>query len=371
LQTQYLRRPSSVSQSSTPGQPLTLLPETEERFNMVLTQPLYTGGRATAAYRIAKRGVEGERQDLISTREQLLFDVGQGYYTALKARKNIEIEEAEVTRLEAHRRDSEKRFQVGEVTKTVLLRAEAELSGARANLIRAKNDFGIAKEQLRLLTKRSADFDLEEPQPLDIPPEGEAGLVRLAIERRPDLARGRVNLEIAQQGVRSSRGAFLPSLSLQGQYNWTHQSPETSFLIENDRSALVRLDFPIFEGGTRIAELSQARSRVREAEFNIALLSDQITLQLRTDLSNLASIASVIENLRDRLAFARDNFNMVSRQFAVGLATNIDVLDANATLNDAERQLANAGYDREIAILRIYLDAGVFAEKTLGDSTND
>jgi outer membrane protein len=360
LQAQYLRRPETLFGSSNT---FILRPKEEEQFSAVLTQPLFTGGRALAAYRIAKRGVEGSRHDLNNVQEQLLFGVAQAYYTALKARKNVAIDEAEVTRLEAHRRDAEKRFQVGEVTKTVVLRAEAELSGARANLIKAKNDVETAKNQLSLLTKVPLGFDLEEPALLDAPAGEEAELIRQAMENRPDLARERINIEIARQGVKSARGTFLPSLNLQGRYDWIDQSPSGSFLVRRDRSALLVLNFPLFEGGTRIAELSQARSKVSEAELNRSLLENQISLQVRNDLLTLASITSALQNLRDEVAFARDNFAMVSRQFAVGLATNIDVLDANATLNTAELQLANTMYDRELVILQVYRDIGIFTKK--------
>lgn len=358
----YLRRPKTLFGSSNT---FVLRPEEEIEFSVVLSQPLFTGWKNLGNYRAAKRGREVSRQLFETAKDDLLFDVAQAYYVALIAQKNVVIEEEEVKRLEAHRRDADKRLQVGEVTKTVLLRAEAELSGAKASLIQAKNDFENAKHQLSILTGVPLDFALQDPPLLDHPRQTEEALLQEAMRRRPDLIGRRLDEEISRDQVTVARGSFWPSLTLEGRFNWIDNDPAGSFLIRRDRMALLRLDFPLFEGGIRRAELSQARSRVRESGFNLSLLLDEISLQIRKDILDLAAFTAVLENLKDRVAFARENFTMVSRQFAVGLATNIDLLDANATLNDAERQHVNAVYNRELAILRLNRDRGGFADRIL------
>jgi outer membrane protein TolC len=54
---------------------------------------------------------------------------------------------------------------------------------------------------------------------------------------------------------------------------------------------------------------------------------------------------------------------MVSKQFTFGLATNLDVLDANQTLIEAERDVIGATYDRHLAILELQRSAGRFLKE--------
>lgn len=351
----YLRRPDALS--SRFG---VLRPESEEQFNLTLEQPLYSGGRATATYHIAQTGTEGRRLDLRLTRENLLFNVARAYYEALKARKNAAIEEGEVKRLEAHRNAAEKRAQVGEATKTILLRAEAELSSAQARLIRAKNNVSAALDQLALLAKLEEPFDLVDPPLISLVEKSEKEWIETARENRVDLQRRSLQIDMTRQGIDFVKGAFYPTLSLEGRYSWVDQNPKSSFLVQNDRTAMVKLSFPIFEGGLRRAEISQAKSRFRQSEIDKALLSDQIDVEVRRAVLDLSALTSELHYLKDQVAFARDNFSLVSRQFAVGLATHIDVLDANATLLDAERRLSNTFYDREVTTLALGKTAGVF-----------
>lgn len=353
----YLRRPEARQ-----GPFGVLLPESEKQFHLVIEQPLYTGGRASAAYRSAQWGAKGGKLDLNLTTENLLFDVARAYYEALKAQRTVEIEENEVKRLEAHLRDAEKRFRVGEAIKTVVLRAEAELADARARLIRARNEQETTKDQLALLARIDGPFSVAEPPSLTLSEKSEGEWINTAHDRRSDLAIQSTNIDISKEQITIAEGNFYPSLSLQGRYSWIDQNPETSFLTTNDRSAIISLRFPIFEGRLRVAERAQARSRHRQQVLQKKFLSDQISVEVRRSLLNLTALTSQIDVLNAQVAFARENFALISRQFAVGLATNIDVLDANATLISAERQLTNTTYDREVAILQVEKAVGVFLD---------
>jgi len=358
----YTRRPDSIE---SPSSGTVIRPQRDEKFQLTLDQPLYTGGRATSAFKIADLGIRGSRALLGSTNDDLLFQVASSFYNALKTKKNVEIEETEVKRLEEHRRDSEARYRVGAVTRDVLLRSEAELSGAKARLIRARNDLQVAKDQLALLTKLSGDFDLDEPPAPFLPTQSDQEQLDTALKVRFDLIKKRLDQETALEGVRFAKGNFLPFLTFEAQYIQDDQFPTSSiFTVNHDKLAMLKLTFPLFEGGLRVAELRQAQSKARQATLDHALSREQVRLEIRQANLNLQALNSVLENLKDQLAFAKENYTMVSKQFQFGLATNIDVLDANNTLLDSERQLFNTTYDRDLAVLQLQKAMGVFLQHT-------
>ena len=351
----YLRRPKALRKSG-----FLLRSESETRFNFTVAQSLYSGGRATAAYRSEKLGIRGRRLDLSLEEENLLFAVARAYYNALKAANNVTIEQKEVERLAAHRKNAQKRLQVGDVAKTVLLRAEAELSDARAKLIRAKNDEVAAKDRLALLAKLPRRFRLAEPPGMTLAERSEADWIDTALKHRKELRRKGVAVDQAAEGIARARGNFLPLLSLEFQYSWVDQEPTGSFLIQNDTTASLKLTVPIFEGMLRTAELARARSRLRETVLVKRRTVDEITLAVRQALLDLSTLTGELQHLEDRVRFAQEAFTLASRQFAVGLGTHIDVLDASAGLLDAERRLSNTRYDRTVALLALQKAAGVF-----------
>lgn len=354
----YSRRPSPIVSSVG-----VIRPQGDEEFQLTLDQPLYTGGQATSAYRIAGLGIQGSREVLGSTKEDLLFQVASTFYNTLKAKKNVKIDEDDVKRLEEHRRNAEARYRVGEVTKDVLLRAEAELSAAKASLIRAGNDLQVAKDQLALLTKLSSDFDVDEPTAPVVPPQSSQEQLDTAYKLRHDLIKKRLDEQIALENVRLTRGSFYPFLLFEAKYVQEDQSPFSPlFTVTHDELAMLKLTFPLFEGGLTIAELREAQSKARQAELDHVLLREQIRVDIRRANLDLQALNSVLENLKDQLAFSEENYVMVSKRFQFGLATNLDVLDANNSLIDAQRQLANNTYDRDLAVLSLQKGMGVFLQ---------
>jgi outer membrane protein len=74
----------------------------------------------------------------------MLF-VTNAYYDVLKAGRFVEISQANIVRLIKYRDAASTRLKIGEVTKTAVLRAEAELSGAQSDLVKSENLFSSTK----------------------------------------------------------------------------------------------------------------------------------------------------------------------------------------------------------------------------------
>ena len=68
---------------------------------------------------------------------------------------------------------------------------------------------------------------------------------------------------------------------------------------------------------------------------------------------DLVTQKGILKYLEDQVVYARDNYNAVSKQFEFGLAQSLDVMDANTLLVTAERNLAEAVYDYQLAILKM------------------
>ena len=356
----YTRRPEAILSSSTGN---VIRAEEEKNFELRIRQPLYSGGRAMATYKSAKDSIRVSMEDLKITQEELLFNVATAYYNVLKAQKNLSLTQVEVERLEKHRKASESRFNVGEGTKTIVLRTQAELSGAKADLARAEAGLKTARDQLILLAKLPGDFVVSDPPAPFLPPGDEQALIQLAHQRRPDLTASSIREAIALNAIGFAKAGFLPTLSLEGTYSRQDQEPANPFFfVKRNKQATLTLTLPLFEGGLRLAEFREARSKARQAGLERSLLEDRIEVEVKTALRDLMTVDSILQNFKDQVAFAQENFTLVEKQFAFGLATNIDVLDANSLLHQAQQQLSNTQYDQELAVLKLQKTVGTFLD---------
>jgi outer membrane protein len=323
-------------------------------------QPLYSGGKNRAGQQIAQRQLEAAGKDVRLSREALLLRVANVFYAVLRAQKNVEIQTRNVERLKEHRRLAELRYKVGEVTESILLRAEAELAGAKAELVSRDRDVAVAKRELALLSGLPGDVEIVEPAVPEVPEESMQQWLEAAKTNRDEVERSRLDERIAEERVSFARGNFKPSLALEGTYYRRNQDPMPDFFIESSWLVAATIDFPLFEGGLRKAELRQAKSRLEQSRLQTARLSKDIDLEVTRAGLGLEAVSRALESRQDQLRFSKKNYEMVSKQFTFGLATNLDVLDANQTLIEAERDVTAATYDQHLAILEVQRSVGRF-----------
>ncbi len=341
-------------------------PNDSSSFELRLTQPIYSGGRDWSARRQAKMTVEERRLWFESTREVVILETTRAYFGVLKAEKGLEIQEAALRRAKERSKVASSRFKVGDVTKSVVLRAEAESAGAEAELTKAARGLTNAKDALKRFIGVKDDIKVVEPPLKSAHKEDIEDLINMAFEGRRDYKRSTIDQNIALEGIRYAKGNFLPTLKLEGVYSWRDQEPTTTFFQEETVYGSLVLTYPLFEGGLRRAELREARSRSREAELRRIGLKRDIEIEVRSAFNNMETLSAVIESYRKQVAFAEENYNMVFKQFKYGIATNVDVIDADTTLISAQSGLFNAKYDLQVAIMELKYSTGTLLDEMEG-----
>ncbi|HLA50528.1 MAG TPA: TolC family protein, partial [Thermodesulfovibrionia bacterium] len=262
------------------GTTFTTQPEYSTSWGLRLDQSLSLSGRELTALKMAKETIVKSSFDLDNVKEGYLLNVASAYYNLLKSKKAAEIAGANVDRLTKHRDAAQTRLKVGEVTKTVLLRAEAELLGAQSEMIRAENNMKFTKTVLARTVGIEGEYDVRENQ-------GTGGkerelkeldviivncqlstvncLKQTALTERTELKTIELERKIAEDEIKYTRGLYWPTLSVEGVYSRREDHPSSSFAIKENIYGALKLNFPFFEGGLRVAEVSQSRARLRQA----------------------------------------------------------------------------------------------------------
>ncbi len=363
-----------------------LQPDWAASWGLRLNRSFSLSGRELTALESAKGNIERSKYDSLALREDYLFGVCSGYYGVLRVKKAIEIAQANVDRLAKQRDAAAARVKVGEVTKTALLRAQAELSGATSEVVRAQNNLKSAKVMLARLVGLTGDFEVREsPGTPDAGHEtresaaastqsGTAALGELkemALAERPEVKAGLIRKKIAEEQVKYVRGAYWPTLSVEGVYANRDENPVSPFLNRDTVYGGVSLTFPFFDGGLRKAELREVEAKRRQAELAVEDVKKTVAVDVENAYLELLTQKEILQSLRDQLAFARDNYDAVSRQFEFGLADSLDVMDANTVLVTAERQLADAQYNYQLSFLLVKRATGTLLKAVSGAGSKE
>ena len=126
-------------------------PDSTGQWGFRLDQQFSLSLREFTALSYSKQNIVKSREDLAATREEYLFQVAQAYYDVLRLKKALDIANANLERVTKYRDMAERRLKLGEVTKTVLLRAEgSELVDSRSGL------FVVAADQVDVSLQHTA-----------------------------------------------------------------------------------------------------------------------------------------------------------------------------------------------------------------------
>ncbi len=342
-------------------------PLREVSAGLKLTQPIYTGGRTLAALRTAETLREVSKRDLTAAEQDLMLNVAEAYYGVLKAQKLVEVSRDSVGRMERNRKVTEReaRTRNTKANASALLRANTLVSQTRVILMRSEEGLRIMRQKLSMLTDLPQDFAVAEPAPQTVPPEGYDQLKAIAIASREEYRKAVLNQTVAAENITIVKGAHYPQIYAEGALRYKGADPST---IDEGRIYYggLRLEVPIFEGGLMKAQVSEARSKLRQAELSAALLRRSIESDVYEAYVNLETITTVLKTVRQQYEDARDNFAAVESLFAEGLASSLQLIDAQQTLLVTEREYVSVLYEEQVTILRLQRVAGLLGKPDIG-----
>lgn len=303
---------------------------------------------ASLGEQVAEHGVEAGRREV-------LFAVAQLYYGAASLKETLVVQERLLQLNREHELDAERRYQAGAAPKVELLRAQIDRAKSEQDLRRAKNGYEAAKSALATLLDRAPDFEVERPPEPARPSEEVLGKYE---DSRPDLEMVRVSRELAVGLRRGTWFKFAPNVGLTAQYRLTNFK---GFGGTYDSWAVtLGLNWTLWDGGLREAELRESAAKVVEAEASLLAARGKAADELRRARLELESAQANRAKSEETLKLARENAELVKVNYSAGAATYLQVSDANAALLGAELAAIAEALNTELAVLKLAKAAGAF-----------
>jgi outer membrane protein TolC len=293
-----------------------------------------------------------------NARREILFAVAQSYFAAASFQEAIRASQFLLEVNKARESDTQKRFDAGTVTKVALLRAQLDRARAEQDLVRARNAFASSRLALATLIQRDADFTLELP-PVPQVPAGQEDLVKQALEQRPDVAAARRNLDLALGRKQSVWYSYAPSVGFSGVYRISNAA---GFAGRNDIWALtLSAQWTLWDGGIREITLREESARVAEATAQQKQAEARAVEEVSRARLEYENAQANLSKAEEALGLARETQRLTEISFKAGVATYLEVADANSALTGAEVGAISERLQTSLAALRLLRSAGAFA----------
>lgn len=364
----YIRRDNPTTQAlgTQSGQIVDVIVNPEDEYNFVtsFSQPLFTGFALYNRYKIAELGLDIAQYSEQLTRQNVILDAKNAYYSILKAQKLTDVADDTVKQIASQKDVAENMYQVGMSPLNDLLQSQVQLANAKQALITARNNLNIAESQFNTLLRRPVNSPVMIVDILDyIPWEHDIDYcLALAEEQRLEIEVADLEVEIAEKDYKLSERDYYPTVSLTGTYTkrGTDWDVDGGVGISDkdfwDIRATASWDFWQW-GRTRygvkekLSRLSQAKLRRQEVLDNIQLEVKQAYLRTLETQQNITTIEKAIEQ-------AKENLRITEERYKEQVSTTTDVLIAQTLLTETMTNYYNALYDFKIAKAILYRALG-------------
>ena len=353
-------QPNDVDTFTTPG--ITFGNDQNWASQVKLVQSLYEGGRIVSALRVARLTKERSMLDYQTAVANTVVDVQVAYFDVLLAVQQITVQEASVELLTREHADTTRRYDAGTVPRFNVLRAEVELANARPKLIRARNSYRIAKNNLVNLLGFSVPKETFEDIPLTLAGKLEAEpykielprAIALALERRTELGSLRKTQALRNEDIVLAKSNYKPTLQAFGGYD-THNSILSQDLADVKYGFIggVQLSWSLFDGWRTKGKVKEAAALYEKAGVELDDTGRRIELEVRTAYSNFIEADEVLKSQEKVGEEAEEAVRLARSRSEAGTGTQLDVLSAQTALTEARTTQVQALRDYSVARARL------------------
>jgi outer membrane protein len=316
-----------------------------------LSYSIFAGMSNYIAAASAGRRTEAARLQLARAGQALYDDVAQDYINLYDITQELAIRREQLGVSDNRIKELQERERIGRSRESEVVAAQSQLAQDEADLQNAMGRESLAQLLLRFLTGLDADLA---PAPIRVPDVGPIGPYLAKAGRRFDVEAARKAADAARLDAEIERKLSWPSVNAGANYYLTRSAPNQ----DSSWDAGLSLKIPLYTGGAVKAGVDQAAARQTAAGFALTLAARQADTEVRTAYSALTHSIAVFESLKKALKLADDNARYQTRDYGLGLVTNLDVLNAQNTLLQTKLNLEQAQARACSAVIQLEVAGG-------------
>lgn len=319
--------------------------------------PIFTGGRISAAQDIAEAKSE-EAKHLLAMKQQGKFEDLSKYYFGVVLSQQVFATRQEVEQgLKEHFDHAVKMEQQGQIARVQRLQAEAAYQKAKVDSKKAQRDVEIAQMALTNLIKSpslaqpSTHLFINESLPpmqafMDKTLSDYPGLSILDAKEKQ--ATGLVDVE---------KGKYYPEVYVYGNYNLYQ---DDTLVGDNTPDWLVGVgvSIPLLDSSGRSEKVGAAHSAIKKVGYLRAQAKQDLSLLVEKTYREANQALEEYNGLASNVSMANENIRLQKKAFSQGLATSLDVVDAEMYLNSIKTQRSAAAYQYVLSLSRLLAVSG-------------
>lgn len=327
--------------------------------------PLYTGGLVEGQIDVAKLGKTNAQEEILRVEQATKYSAIEGYYGLLAYQELQGVYHEAVDNLQGHLDNVQAQYNVGTKAKVDVLSSDVSLANAKTTAITADNNVAIAESNLNnilglpLETKLNlADHQL----PFDTYNISLQEAMDYAMKYRPEVLQAAIAVQEAERSIDIADAGNKPTVAITGSNDWADNTFPGIDANKRSWKVAAGVTYNFYDGGATKAKVNQAKQDLLVARETEQKTRESVQLQVKQAYLNIRSAAQKVEETQTVVDQARENYRIQNIRYQAGVGINLDVLDAQLSLNQAQVNHIQALYDYNVGIAKLEQVMGVDVE---------
>lgn len=333
---------------------------------IMLTQPLYMGGKIVAYNNITRYAEQIAKAQSDQKMQDLVVQVETAYWQIVSLESKRELALGYKKLIDTLDYNVEQLIEGGLATKADGLSVKVKKNEADVTLIQIDNGLALSRMLLCQLCGIDVNTEVHPTDDVMTMPLGSAALpaadcVGIAMESRPELRALSLLTKVNNEKVKVVRSDFLPKVALNAGYLWSNPSVYNSFerKFKGMWSVGVMVNVPLINWGEGCYKVRAAKTEARISELTLEDVREKIELQTTQCSQKLLEATNREETAQRSMAEAEENLRFANLGLSEGVIPVSNVLAAQTAWLSARSTVIAARIDRCLAELNLKRAMGV------------
>lgn len=319
--------------------------------NILLTQPLYMGGKIRAYDRLTHYVQDVADQQLRVDEQNLILETDRAYWQMVSLSNKLKLARSYRDMLTHLDQDVTKMIDAGVATKANQLQVSVKLNEADMMVTKVEDGLTLSRMLLCQLCGLPPGENIEtaDENRDDLAVGGTVVKVdeQTAYENRPELCQLQSAINIAQEKVNIVRSDYLPHLALMGGYTITNPAMYNGFekKFRGDWSVGVTLSVPVWNWGEGRYKIKAAKAEAQIATLRAEEVREKIGLQVNQEMFRVKETNKQLRLAEKNLEKANENLRVATLGYKEGVINTTDVLAAETAWLQAQSDRIDAEID--------------------------
>lgn len=286
-------------------------------------------------------------------RELVVLAVAGSYLQLLATAASVESQRAQVENARAVNHQAEVRRTAGTNARIDVVRTLVELETQQQRLNALTSEVRKEKIGLTRLIGLPLDREIVLSESLGFPAltvPAAAAAIQQAFANRQDLKAAQAQVQAAERVVSAAHAERLPSVSLNGDYGVLGPNPASAHGVFSVSGSV---NVPIWLGGRVKADIEQAQTELAQRKAELADQQGQVEQEVRTALIEVETAIGQVELAQQNRGYAGETLRESRDRFQLGVATTVEVVQAQEQVANAESDYVSSLYSFEMARLAL------------------